>query len=377
MRDPNEMTLAEIVERLAQLDTEVRETQDLEVVKAAADEKKLLLERKAELEEIEARTADAEALETGAVAPDKIVITEQREEIKPMEINYREAWLKNLMDQELSVEERAAVTEAAAVIPTETLNKIVVLLQANPLLSRIDLLQIPGYVRIPVYSTNNDAEWTTTATDSADVVSYIDLKPYQLIKTLEISADIKAMAIPAFEDWLVRALANKIEAGLQKAVLVGSGAASSQPTGIITTVATATGTFTKAAATKADLLKIMAALPSDYQNGAVWIMPANVFYGEVMAVADHNSFVNLENGMAPKLFGHDVILAGDCVDANEKDNILYGSPAHYHMNLGEGVQVAKDDSLGFRSNSRIYRGVCQADGQLDLAAAFVRFYRAS
>ena len=100
MRDPNEMTLAEIVESLAQLDTEVRETQDLEVVKAAADEKKLLLERKAELEEIEARTADAEALETGAVAPDKIVITEQREEIKPMEINYREAWLKNLMDQE-------------------------------------------------------------------------------------------------------------------------------------------------------------------------------------------------------------------------------------------------------------------------------------
>jgi len=375
MRDPNEMTLAEIVERLAQLDTEVRETQDMEVVKAATDEKKLLLERKAELEEIEARTADAAALEAGEVKPEEII--ETREEIKPMEINYREAWLKNLMGIDMNEEERAAITESAAVIPTETLNKIVVLLQENPILSKIDLLQIPGYVRIPVYSVNNDAAWTSTASDSADVVSYIDLKPFQLIKTLEISADVKAMAIPAFETWLVRALANKIESALQKAVIVGSGAASSQPTGIITTVATATGTFTAAACTKADLLKIMAALDSGYQQNASWIMPAEVFYKEVMAIADHNTFVNLEDGMKKMLFGHEVILDDNCVDSDSADNILYGDLNHYHMNLGEGVNVAKDDSIGFRSNSRIYRGVCQADGQLDLAAAFVRFYRAS
>jgi len=377
----SEMNLTDVNERLAQLDVEVREAQDTDVVIKATEEKQALLERRAELVDLEQRSQDAQALETGLVEADAIV-EERKEEIK-MErtfaadsVEYREAWLKNLMGQELDVEERAAVTGQSAVIPTQTLNKIVEKIEKNPLIGKVDLMQIPGYVRIPIYSTNNNATWTYNSTDSADAFTYIDLQPYQLIKTIEIKADMRAMSIPAFESYIVKAIANRIETGLHKAFICGGGSASSEPEGILTTVATAAGTFTKAAATKADLLKIMGSLDSEYQDGAIWMMPSKVFYSEACAIADIVNFSGVAEGIAPKLFGHDVILSED-VTVGTNDAILYGDPKHYHANLGEGIEVAKDMSVAFNKNAAVYRGVCQADGKLDNWKAFVKFTRAT
>ena len=95
-----------------------------------------------------------------------------------------------------------------------------------------------------------------------------------------------------------------------------------------------------------------------------------------MAIADHNDFTNVNNGFSYKLFGKDVVF-DDNAKVSTKDAILYGQPKAYHMNLGEGVKVDKDMSVGFRSNSAVYRGVCLADGNLDNAGAFVKYIRAT
>lgn len=335
--------------------------------------------------EMEARAAiEAQKVEIReAVASGKVeaeVIKEFTEERKTMEKNYnvdgaeyRQAWLKNLMGLELNAEERTAITGTDA-IPTETLNKIINVLKENALLGKIDMLQIPGYVKIPIYATNNDAAWTDTATDSVDVIGNITLQPKQLIKTIEVPATVDKMSISAFEQYITEALANKIESALQKAVIAGTG--TTEPTGIITAATAHTGTFTKAAVTKADLLSEMGDLPSEYQNGACWIMPSKVFFSEVMAIADHNDFTNVNNGFDYKLFGKDVVF-DDNAKVSNKDAILYGQPKAYHMNLGEGVKVDKDMSIGFRSNSAVYRGVCLADGNLDNAGSFVKYVRAT
>ena len=286
---------------------------------------------------------------------------------------YRQAWLKNLMGKELDAEERTAITGTDA-IPTDTLNRIVNVLKDNALLGKIDLMQIPGYVKIPIYSTNAEAAWTDTATDSVDVIGNITLQPKQLIKTIEVPATVDKMSISAFERYITEALANKIESALQKAVIAGTG--TTEPVGIITAATAKTGTFTKAAVTKADLLTIMGDLQAEYQNGACWIMPAKVFFAEVMAIADHNDFTNVNDGFTYRLFGKDVVF-DDNASKSSKDMILYGQPKAYHVNLGEGVRVDKDMSVGFRSNSAVYRGVCLADGNLDNAAAFVAYTRAT
>lgn len=374
--DINEMNLTEIEARLSEINSAVESAEDISMLAGFEDEKRSLLQRKAELAEMEQRRADAEALNNGVVKPDNIIEIPKKEERKMFELNsieYRNAWLKDLMGRELEAEERAAITGSASAIPQTTANKLAMRLEENALIGKVDVMNIPGYVRVPVYSTNTDANWTTTATDGADALTYIDLKPYQLIKTVEIGADLDKMGFDAFEAELVKAMANKVETALQKAIIVGSG--SSQPTGLATTISTATGTFTKAGITKADLMTIMGKLPADFQQNACWIMPNAVFY-EIMAIADLHGFAGVSEAIGMHIAGKPVIVDDNCI-ISSKDNIFYGDPSHYRLNIGEGIKVDKDLSVGFRSNSAVYRGVLQADGQLDLAAAFVRYTRSA
>ncbi|MBR0523095.1 MAG: phage major capsid protein [Firmicutes bacterium] len=369
--DYSTLTMEQVEERLAAIDLEAEDA-DLDAVEQEINA--LEARKNAIIAEAEARAKELEDVAKGDITEPISKETKMSERtFTPESAEYRAAWLKNMLGRPLDEEERAAIT-ATGVIPVIVENRIINKLKENKLLSMVDLTRFPGNVRIPNYSTNNDASWATTSTDSADVIDYVDLAAYQLIKTIEVPAQADRMHIDAFEDYLVEALSNKIETALQAAILVGTG--SSQPTGIAVTVATASGTFTKAAATKADLLKIMAKLPDKYQNGAAWIMPAKVFYGEVMAVADTNTFVNLADGMDYRLFGKPVVLDDTCT-ISSTDTIFYGNPKAYHMNLGQDIEVAVDRSVGFRSNSAVYRAVCLADGKLDAAAAFVKFTRAT
>ena len=373
--DLKEMTVEQLEERKSAIVSELdNEGADLEALENEVRSIKAELESRAEAEAKKAEVREAVASGEGETIKEfKEEIIMEKRDFSVDGAEYRNAWLKNLMGLEIDAEERTAITGTDA-IPTETLNKIVNVLKENALLGKIDLMQIPGYVKIPIYSTNGEASWTDSASDSADAIGNITLQPKQLIKTIEVPATVDKMSISAFERYITEALANKIESALQKAVIAGTG--TTEPTGIITAATAKTGTFTKAAVTKADLLTIMGDLQSEYQNGACWIMPSKVFFAEVMAIADHNDFTNVNDGFTYRLFGKSVVF-DDNASKSSKDMILYGQPKAYHMNLGEGVRVDKDMSVGFRSNSAVYRGVCLADGNLDNANAFVAYTRAT
>ena len=156
--DFENMNLEQITARLAELDEEVRSATNAEAVNKAADEKKLLLERKAELDELETRKQTALNIQSGFITP-KII--EARKENKPMEFEnmrpedvrsteeYRSAFLKGLQNKPLTdVEKRAnemASTDVAGVIPTMKQERIFnKLKQYAPLMSEITLLQVPG-----------------------------------------------------------------------------------------------------------------------------------------------------------------------------------------------------------------------------------------
>ena len=81
-----EMNLAEVNERLASLEVEVRESSDVEFVKKATEEKRALLERKAELEAFEKRCEDAKAIEEGEVPASEVETKEETQKEKRMKI---------------------------------------------------------------------------------------------------------------------------------------------------------------------------------------------------------------------------------------------------------------------------------------------------
>lgn len=291
---------------------------------------------------------------------------------------YRSAWVKDLMGKELNTEERAALTSANAVIPTGIAEEVYSVVEASPLVDAVDVSHITGYVTFPVETAASDAAWVamgTAATDGTDTLTPITLNAYKLIKTVEITADISAMSVAAFEKWIVARLADKILKAVNNAILNGTGA--SQPSGIFKVKNSATGTFTKAGMTYKDLMKVLAALPTGYAANGTLVMNRALFYGDVLGMTDSNGQkVCVADAQSPAKFnvlGYPVIIDDNC----PADKLLFGDLKAYKFNFASDTEVKPDASVGFRSGSVVWRAMTLADGNLGDARAIVRFDRAT
>ena len=358
---------------LAGMDTESATTEELE---ERANELEAI---KAELEARAAAAAKAEEERQKVAESNEAVIKNFTEE-KKMENRfaidspeYRVAFLKNLQGKELTAEERTAVVGAAA-IPTQTMNEIVHRLELNPMIGAVDLTNIPGYVTYPAESVVNDASWLdmgVESTDSTDALTPVTLGAYKLIKTVEITADVDAMSVDAFEAWLVSRLINKIEKALDAGILKGTG--TTQATGIATTKATADGTFKRAGIKWGDICTIMGALPGQYHPNASFCMNPALFFGKVLGMVDTagQRIVVNEPQQARKfnILGYPVIVDANC----GAEDILFGDFKAYKMNLAKGIEVKKSEEAEFRKGSSVYRAMTLADGKLADANAIVRY----
>ena len=373
--------LHQIEERSGEIHTAVETAEHDELEKLSAEitemeeRKAALLAEKAELEakEEEARSFD-ESKATEIELP-KAVMPEQ-EERKMFDINtveYRNAWVKRLIGREMSEEERAALSGAGAVIPTMTVNAVFdKLVKPAELLGKVDVSQFPTYVRFPRATTNNAATSQAvggTISESSDVVGYIDLVPNEYVKLLTVGADIDHMAVEAVHDWIVDNLVSNIRYAINKDILVGTGTNSLK--GITTSVA-ADATALPATVTKASILKIMAALGGNYQEGAVWIMTPKMFFEDIMSLTALNDYV-IQNGFGYKLFGHDVVLMSEAL-VSTKETIFYGDPKAYKVNIFKALEVKQFETA--TSTNLQFRGATMADGELLDTNAFVRFAQA-
>ena len=290
---------------------------------------------------------------------------------------YRNAWLANLQGKPVTAEERTALANGNYVIPQETVNKIYGKLELYPLLGAVDVMHIPGTVEIPVEGTINAANVVamgSAATDSADALAHVSLGAYKLIKTVEITADVMAMAIPAFEDWLTDRLANKIFRLATSLVAAGSG--SSTITGLtsITASSATGGTYTKTGITYADVLAIIAKLPAEYLPNATFVMGRSEFFGQILGLVDtYGQPIVVADRQAPakyNILGFPVILEDALTTTG---SIVFGDLREgYVFNFGKDVEVARDESVGFRTGSTVFRGMALADGK-PTGVGLVRF----
>lgn len=288
---------------------------------------------------------------------------------------YKNAWLKNLQGKDLNNEEVQMINavNGASVIPTETLNKIIEKLeQTSALYSKITTLNIPSNVSIPVENAKADASWVamaTASTDSDDSFGAVNLAAYKLIKTIEITADVKAMAISAFENFIVNALYKKISKAIENAILNGTG--TNQPTGLLKAgeIATTT-TYTKAGMTYKDLMKIMGQLGTSYLPGACFIMPKALFFNDVLGMTttggDRVVVADAQSPAKYNVLGYPVIISDYCTT----DTIIFGDLSYYYFNWVQDVAVESDRSVGFRAGTTVYRAMALCDGKKALADAF-------
>ena len=380
------MRIDEIESRKAEIRGILDSEQEFDI-DALTEEVRQLDAEKAEIEERAAKEAELrKAVEPSVIKEIKNQMKEERkmEEkvFTPESVEYRDAYMKNLQGKPMSIEERTALSGASYVIPTETLNKIYGKLEENQLIKEIDALYVPGYVSVPTASTVNDANWIAMAsasTDSSDAMGTVSLTAKKLIKTIEITADIQAMSIPAFQGWLVNKLAQKMEAAICAAIVNGAGS-STVPQGvgqcgIVTSTAIAGATLAKLSA-------FMGGLKAPYHNGAVWVMSSENFFTYVLPLASDSNGYLVQDGIGYRLLGHRVVLDDNCdnckfksgstAEAANADHIIFGNfKEGYVFNFGEGIQVEADNSVSFRSGSTVYRAMALCDGAVADKDAFV------
>ena len=377
-----EMTLQDVEARLQAVNDEIEAATEVEAVNTLTEEKRSLVERQAELKDLAQRKADAKLLESRETSGNKIEENTKMEEKRTFALDsaeYRAAFLKNLQGKDLDAEERGAVTATAA-IPTVTMNKIIGILERTPLIAAVDVTYIPGNVTYPVEGTTNEAAWVamgTAATDSADTLTSVSLAAYKLIKTVEITADVQAMAIDAFEGWLVERLGNKIAKAVDAGILNGGGSTSGQCLGIRVTKSTQDGTYTKTNIKWSDITKIIGTLKTEYLPGASFVMNRTLFFNKILGLENSqgNPIVVIDPQAPAKynLLGYPVIID----DNSTTGDILFGDLTAYKFNFAQAPEVKSDDSVAFRTGSRVYRALALADGKLADTNAIVRFIEAT
>jgi HK97 family phage major capsid protein len=370
----DEMNLAEVVERLAALDEEVRSAGDVETVEKAIAEKTELLNRKAELDEIESRKTIALGITAGA----KVKTIETRKENKmefdvnmtPEEVRatpeYRSAFYKGLMGKPLTeVEKRSnemATTDAAGVIPTAALGQIFEKVKVYaPLLERCTLLRIPGPVTFAVEGTNTAAAKHTQnagISPSADVLTQVTLNAYEIMKILRISATLSRQSVAGFEGWLVDYLAKGIGREIGRLMIYGDG--SSNPKGIDYMDTWADGSnavdWAGASPTTTELIETVSYLKAGYHQDAIWIMNGKTFWNRIAAIQDNSKYKILTDDYK-RILGYPVFLDDNAAD----DDMFFGSPSTLVANLSDEIKVARSMESGFLSNATDYRGTCIFD----------------
>lgn len=288
---------------------------------------------------------------------------------------YRNAYLKNLQGKELSTLENTAIIGGNNLIPTHTMNRIIGVLEKNPILARIEMTQIPSNVSYPVENAAEDASWlpmSSNSVDSEDEYGEISLGAHKLIKTIEIDADVKAMSIDAFENWLVVRLANKINKACDAAVFNGSG--NGEPTGILNKGSVSNenmGTYDVTGLTYAKLVEILGSLPSAYSNTATFAINRKTFYSSVLGiVTEDGQKVVVQDAQSPakyNILGYPVV----CDDNVPLGTIILGDFFCYKFNFAKSPEVKSDDSVGFRRGSTVYRALALGDGKVGDPNAFV------
>lgn len=306
---------------------------------------------------------------------------------------YRSAFMKRLLGRKLNSFEEAAFNRAmseqradtyatsanaAAVLPTQTLNEVISKARAmGGIMSVCRSFNVPSKIAIPVGTPLDAASWHgegETVESGAPSVAAITFDGFEIMKVLSISVKVQSMSIAAFESYLVEELTNCVMACIANGLVNGTGA--SQGTGILSGITWGdTNAFTFDAASGlayADVVKTVAALKRGYSNGACWAMNNaalyNLFYGMVdgnkrpIFIADPKA----EN--IGKILGFPVV-----VDDYIPDNtVIFGNFNYMGYNLPEGITIEASRESSFKSGRIDYRAMAVADCKPIVPEAFIK-----
>jgi len=318
---------------------------------------------------------------------------------------YRSAFFKTLLGQELTDHENAAfkramdivkaerradafntVTSAAAVLPTATLNEVIKKARTmGGLLPVCRGFNLPTNISVPVGTPATKASWHTegqAVESEKNTVATVSFNGYEILKVFSISAAAKRMSIAAFESYIVDELNACVMECIADALVNGTDEGQ-QGTGLESITWTATGDNKNAVEYDngstpdyADFVATMALLKRGYSQGAKWAMNNATLYTHVYGIVDQNNrpifIADPKNESIGYILGREVV-----IDDNIADGDIYlGNFNYMGYNLAEGIVIEVSRESSFRSGLIDYRALAIADCKPIVTEAFVKLHEA-
>ncbi len=295
---------------------------------------------------------------------------------------YRSGFFKAIAGRKdyTDVEKRAltiAADSGGAAVPTTTYDMIIKrMTQTSALFGLIKKTYIAGNVELPVANAQTAALWTDEAPtpDNDDTLSKVTLGAYALSKFAKVKGQLILMAIDALEAYVVSAISDQLAIAVENAILNGTG--SSQPTGILTGVTwNSANAATYTTSLGYDDMVGAKKLLGLYRGNAVWVVNAAMeaeIYKIKTSAAQPLFTQNPITGLIANPLGFPMV-----VDYYMPDNtVLLMNPDYYYMNINQNPTITADDSAGFLTTSRVYRGTMFLDAKPALSSAFVKLTKA-
>ena len=228
------MRLDEINARLAAIDSEIDGATGEALAALESEVDSLTAERKQILDEVQTRQQLRDNIAAGVVTGEVIERNEEENNMEnrtftPASEEYRSAFLKNMRGEEMTDVERRAftflTTNTTAPLPEVMQNRIIDLIgEAHPIVADVYRLDSGSAITIPVAkSIAADAGQTAegaTANELEVKFENIDLSGDDYTANVEMSYKMAAMAIPAFEDYIVSQIAARLGAVIAAGAMI-------------------------------------------------------------------------------------------------------------------------------------------------------------
>lgn len=271
--------------------------------------------------------------------------------------------------------------DVGALIPTTVLEKIIEKLEATgmilPLVTRT---AYKGGVSIPTSSVKPVATWVAQGAGSdkqnRDTSGTITFAYHKLRCAISVSFETDLMALSVFETTLINNITEAMTKALEQAIISGSG--SGQPKGILTEEVNE-GQEIKATTLSYDtLVNAEAALPLEYEDGAVHCMTKKTFMAYI-GIKDSNgqpiARVNYGIGGKPErtLLGRPVILCNylksfDTAETGEVFHFLFNFKDYVlNTNYNMGLKKYEDND----TDDMVTKAIMIADGKVVIKDSLV------
>lgn len=392
----NEMSIKEVEQRMAELDKEIENMDTVEKVNAATEERKALLDRKAELDALETRKADALKLNAGTVQG---VVVERK-----AQTNEREERAKKLKETgrlSIGIAETRSILVSSGTIATPTQVSGINDMVGGGNVSALDLITVEncegmGTHRVAYVAAETAAAGSQTEGNAVPgkepTFAYIDITPSSIGCYAQVSKQTKQQS-PLLYEQKITALALK---SLKKnaVALIASKLKASQITQAavadVVTVGTGTGASVQGVIDETTLRKIAFAYggSDEIDGGAVLFLNKAdlVAFGDVRGTNEKKAVYEITpDGTSPNmgiiadggLAVRYCILSGltACAGTKQGDaaipTMFYGNPKNFELDLFSPYEVKVSEDFAFTSLMDTILGDAEIGGDVVVKNGFV------